>query len=644
MLCSAMGPRGFPLLLLVLLSCCASASTQAVATPVVATPALATPAAATPAAATRALATPAVATPAAATPAVATPAVATPAVATPTMTKEDLNSTEATPATLKPSSSSPRTPGTPRAPELSGPRPTPVTDVAALCVCDLLPAQCDVNCCCDPDCSTVDFSVFSACSVSLVTGDGQFCSQKAAVYSMNLTADPPHRVFRLTDQINPSAFCVHISNYKSALSFANPEVPDENNFDRLMQASGGFTLSVESDVPSTAPSDAPQPTKYEYGVPLQTAGASSGSFLSLPSPLTSSLCTDENPAAFLVSQAFECSRRVDMEECEGMEALSMAHYSSPAILRVPNSTTQVSIKIQSVMYRSLNHTLTRLEGHGVLRPSLVSAGQDRLCSNVVLEVKYSLLYTATGQIREASLSLVLGTFSSTVTLLQQKFEIHFIQHGGKPVPRSGNPGYRVGLPLAAGFQPQNGSGIIQTANRHGQFTVLRSAGAQDCLASEGLRDPVLFGYNVQSGCQLRLTGAIPCGLLAQKIQGLLRGQAFPDYVAAFGNSRAQDVQDWVPVRYITHSSNVKGPCQLPVALGIEVKWTKYGSLMNPQARIVNVTAQLFSIPEPPPGPERTVVISTTVTFVDVSAPAEAGFRAPPTINARLPFSFFFPFV
>lgn len=123
-----------------------------------------------------------------------------------------------------------------------------------------------------------------------------------------------------------------------------------------------------------------------YGAPLQTAGASSGSFLKLPSPLTSSLCADQNPAAFLVSQAFECSRRVDIEQCEGMEALSMAHYSSPAILRVPNSMTQVSIKIQSVMYRSLNHTLTQLEGHGVLRPSLVSTGQDRLCSNVVLQV------------------------------------------------------------------------------------------------------------------------------------------------------------------------------------------------------------------------------------------------------------------
>ncbi|XP_036027542.1 tectonic-1 [Onychomys torridus] len=290
MLCSAMGPRGLPLLLLVLLSCCASASTEAVATPVVATPDSATQAVATPA-----VATPDAATPAVASPDAATPAVATPAVATPTMTKEDLNSTEATPATLRPSSS-PRTSGTPRAPEVSGPRPTPVTDVAALCVCDLLPAQCDVNCCCDPDCSTVDFSVFSACSVPVVTGDGQFCSQKAAVYSMNLTADPPHRVFRLIDQINPSVFCVHISNYKPALSFANPEVPNENNFDRLMQASGGFTLSVESHVPSTTSSDVPQPTKYEYGVPLQTAGSSSGSFLRLPSPLTSSLCTDQNPA------------------------------------------------------------------------------------------------------------------------------------------------------------------------------------------------------------------------------------------------------------------------------------------------------------------------------------------------------------
>nr|XP_012637785.1 tectonic-1 isoform X2 [Microcebus murinus] len=542
-----MGPRGLPPLLLVLLSCWTSVSAQAGATPAV--------------------------------------------------TTERLNYTEAAPATLGPSVQ-PRPPGTSRPPgRSSGPRPTPVTDVAALCVCDLSPAQCDINCCCDPDCNSVDFSVFSTCSVPVVTGDSQFCSQKAAIYSLNFTANPPQRIFKLVDQINPSIFCIRNTNYKPAISFINPEVPDENSFDKLMKTSDGFTLNAESDVSFPTKLDATHAAKYEYGAHLQT----SDSFLRFPSPLTSSLCTDNNPAAFLVNQAVKCTREINLEECEKIEALGMAYYSSPEILRVPNSRTKV---------------------------------------------KYSLTYTDAGEVTEADLSFLLGTVSSVVVPLQQKFEIHFIQQNTKPLPLSGNPGYVVGLPLVAGVQPQKGSGIIQTTNRYGQFTILRSTTEQDCLAIEGIRTPVLFGYNMQSGCKLRLTKALPCWLMAQKVESLLKGQGFPDHVAPFGNSRAQDALDWVPIHFITQSYNVKDSCQLPVALVVEVKWTKYGSLLNPQARVVNVTAHLISssFPEPDAGNEKIILISTAVTFVDVSAPAEAGFRALPTINARLPFNFFFPFV
>lgn len=42
----------------------------------------------------------------------------------------------------------------------------------------------------------------------------------------------------------------------------------------------------------------------QYGALLQTAGESSGSFLKLPSPLTSSLCADENPAGKRVRLCF----------------------------------------------------------------------------------------------------------------------------------------------------------------------------------------------------------------------------------------------------------------------------------------------------------------------------------------------------
>uniref|UniRef100_A0A2K6RXX3 Tectonic family member 1 n=1 Tax=Rhinopithecus roxellana TaxID=61622 RepID=A0A2K6RXX3_RHIRO len=573
-----MRPRGLPPLLVVLLSCWASVSAQTEATPAV--------------------------------------------------TTEGLNSTEAALATFGPSPST-RPPGTPRAPgSSSGPRPTPVTDVAALCVCDLSPAQCDVNCCCDPDCSSVDFSVFSACSVPVVTGDSQFCSQKAVIYSLNFTANPPQRVFKLVDQINPSIFCIHITNYKPALSFINPEVPDENNFDTLMKTSDGFTLNAESDISFTTKLDIPTTAKYKYGVPLQT----SDSFLRFPSSLTSSLCTDNNPAG----QAHRFTPVIP----------ALWEAEARGSLEAPDSRTKVPITVQSVIIQSLNKTLTRREDTDVLQPALVNAGHFHLCMNVVLEVKYSLTYTDRGEVTKADLSFLLGTVSSVVVPLQQKFEIYFLQENTKPVPLSGNPGYVVGLPLAAGFQPHKGSGIIQTTNRYRQFTILHSTAEQDCLALEGVRTPVLFGYTMQSGCKLRLTGALPCRLVAQKVKNLLWGQGFPDYVAPFGNSQAQDVLDWVPIHFITQSFNRKDSCQLPGALVIEVKWTKYGSLLNPQAKIVNVTANLISssFPEANSGNERTILISTAVTFVDVSAPAEAGFRAPPAINARLPFNFFFPFV
>ncbi|KAF5929307.1 hypothetical protein HPG69_019328 [Diceros bicornis minor] len=533
-----MGPRDLPPLLLVLLDCWASGSAQAGATSAV--------------------------------------------------TTEGLNSTEAALMTLRPALS-PRPPETPRAPRpSSGPRPTPVTDVAggshnlltvtlcisplvsvvaALCVCDLSPAQCDINCCCDPDCSSVEFSVFSTCSVPVVTGDRQFCSQKAAIYSLNSTANPPQRVFRLVDQINPSIFCIHITNYKPALSFINPEVPDEKNFDTLMRTSDGFSLTTESDISFTTKLDAPNADKYEVSRELKSTH-----------PIANILSLSIFLRTFLVNQAVKCTRRMNLEQCEETETLSMAYYSSPKILRVPNSKTKVPITVQSIIIQSLNKTLTRLEDTAVLKQALVEAGDVRICTNIVLEVgaqvalkalsvKYSLTYTDAGDITKADLALLLGTVSSAVVPFQQKFEIRF----------------------------------IQTMNRYGQLTILRSTTEQDCLAIEGIRAPVLFGYNMQSGCKLRLPRAITCQLVAQKVKSLLMGQGFPDYVAPFGNSRAQDVLDWVPVHLVTQASHVKDSCQLPVALVIEVKWTKYGSLLNPQAKIVNVTATLISsaFPEVP---------------------------------------------
>ncbi|KAM9371593.1 tectonic-1 [Phaethornis superciliosus] len=528
--------------------------------------------------------------------------------------------------------------------------PAPVTDVAKLCVCDLLVAQCDVNCCCDPDCSAADFSLFTTCSIPIVTGDRRLCTQKAAVYSLDVEANPPERIFTLTDLVNPSVFCIHAANYEQALYFSPPEIPTAENFDQLLKEFGSATFSAEPDswiidTESQNP-DANETYRYEYGVPIQTVDA----FLRLPSPVVSSWCSDANPAGFLVNQATKCTRAVRVENCGSVEAVSMLFYTNSSILAVPKSSQMVNITVQSIIVQSLSGMRTLLNGSEVPRLP-VTLGE--LCINIVLEVSYHITYTDTGEIIEAAASFVLGAINKAALSIQQSFEISFTQVNTTPVPLSGNPGYVVGLPIRAGFRPQGypflakilTSGIIQNTNKYSQLTIMQSTSKQDCLAAQGARTPILFGYNMVSGCKLRITAAMKCQPLSQTLLDLLKGQNFPEYVASFGNSQAQDVFDWVPVITHFHTSE-QSSCQIPVSLEIEVKWTKYGSLVNPQARIVNVTAAITTttLKQLPSGRQRTIPVMSSVVFTDISSPAEPGYKAWPTINIRLPFDFFFPFV
>uniref|UniRef100_A0A8C3UY27 Tectonic family member 1 n=1 Tax=Catharus ustulatus TaxID=91951 RepID=A0A8C3UY27_CATUS len=482
-------------------------------------------------------------------------------------------------------------------------------------------------CCCDPDCSPEDFSLFTTCSVPVVTGDSHLCSQKAAVYSLDVEANPPERIFKLIDQVNPSIFCIHATNYKQALYLKSPEIPTPENFDQLLEKYGGSSFRAE---PDSWDLDTDVQNPPEYGLPVQTEDA----FLRLPSPVVSSWCSDANPAGFLVNQATKCIRSVSVEKCDSIQALSMLFYINSSILAV-------NITVQSIVVQSVNGMRTLLSSSDVLRLPMVL---DELCINAVLGVNYHITHTDTGEIIEAAAAFVLGAISKEAISIEQSFEISFTQENTQPVPLSGNPGYVVGLPVRAGFQPPGYPFPAAFLNKHSQLTILQSTSTQDCLAAQGARAPVLFGYNMISGCKLRITAAMECQPLAQTLLDVLKGQSFPEFVASFGNSQAQDVLDWVPITQL-HISE-QSPCQIPVSLGIEVKWTKYGSLVNPQARIVNVTATITTstLKQLPSGRERIIPVTSSVVFTDISSPAEPSYKAWPTIDIKLPFDFFYPFV
>lgn len=64
----------------------------------------------------------------------------------------------------------------------------------------------------------------------------------------------------------------------------------------------------------------------------------------------------------------------------------------------------------------------------------------------------------------------------------------------------------------------------------------------------------------------RITAAMNCQPLAQVLLDLLMGQSFPEYVAPFGNSQAQDVLDWVPITHLRTSEQVKITFPPPLSL------------------------------------------------------------------------------
>uniref|UniRef100_A0A8B9JTB8 Tectonic family member 1 n=1 Tax=Astyanax mexicanus TaxID=7994 RepID=A0A8B9JTB8_ASTMX len=533
---------------------------------------------------------------------------------------------------------------------LSGSLPAPVTRVSDLCPCDVQSDQCEVNCCCDPDCSQ-ERPLFTRCSVQKVTGDPRLCSQDAALYSLRTTAEGFSAVqTSVQRQINPDVFCIQTANYEQGLSFVTPNTPTEQNFDYLFNRFVGFFFGGSGGKGSAlqTPGQGNSPG-YLYGDIMRTEDqAGQTDFFRLPASAGTANCLDSNPAAFLKDETSRCVRSFSLaQDCTTLPALSFQTYTSFRIFSGKDTEANlVAVGVEAVTLQAVDGTQTLLVEAAAdvpLEPEFLQSA--KVCNQVVLQVKYTVWYGEAGQIVRVSAAFVLGAVSNSMLPIQQNFQISFVQEAKSDavLRSSGNPGYVQGLPLVAGWR--TAEGIIRSTDPQGSLTVLQSSVEQDCLFGVPQRSPVLFGTDTLSGCTFRLEDGANCSLVSEVILGTLKGQSFPDYVATFGNSLPQNLMDWVPIENQTTVTSLQD-CSIPLSYHLEVRWTKYGTLVNPQSQIVSVmeviTFNTSTLPSSSTG--GLIPVSSSVSFIDVSASASPGYRAAPTINAKLPYDFFFPFV
>ncbi|XP_077589034.1 tectonic-1 isoform X2 [Stigmatopora nigra] len=514
--------------------------------------------------------------------------------------------------------------------------PTPVNDVGKACFCDENKDFCDVNCCCDRAC-VHEVALFTGCSLRTISGNKQLCKHATASYALQFNVEGYSELQAFVHQdSHHRQFCIQSFSRFDGFYFSAPTLPLAGNFDSLFKQFNSFFFSSQENMNKYIPTVL---HKYQYGESIMSTNVRGkrGIFF-LPSSSVSVDCVDVSPAAFLVDRTSLCSRRVDLkDDCTSLPALSIDTYTDIKLYPI------IPVIMASVMLQSLEGTQSKVSEDANLKPSLINGN---VCTNVVLKVSYMVKYNAAGQIVNAEVDVLLGVFYLTPLILHQEFGIKFIQDVIKNVPvrNSGNPGYAVGLPILSG--QANAEEMLVNSNKIDRLSLLQSSANHNCMNSPHRRNPVMFGLESLSGCSLRLEGPTNCSLVSQIILDILQGQTYPQYVGNFGNSASYNSIEWLTIKhnYIHKASQI---CSIPLSLDLQIEWTKYGFLHNPQIQIVSIVQVILtnttSLDHLITGSDA-LSIRSSVSFKEISAFALPGYRATPTINAKLPVDFFFPFV
>uniref|UniRef100_A0A8D2DT93 Tectonic family member 3 n=1 Tax=Sciurus vulgaris TaxID=55149 RepID=A0A8D2DT93_SCIVU len=506
---------------------------------------------------------------------------------------------------------------TPLTPSTPGNKTTDLFPVLPICICDLTPGACDLNCCCDRDCYLLHpRTVFSFCLPGSVRSSSWVCVDNSLIFRSN--SPFPSRVF--TDSNGIRQFCVLVNNSKLNY-FQKLQKVNTTNFQALAAEFGGesFSSALQTQLP---------PPFYRAGDPILTYFPkwSVISLLRQPAGVgAGGLCAKSNPAGFLESKSTTCTHFFKnlASSCTLDPALDAASYYNFTVLKIPRGMTDLqNIKFQVPVTLLSEATPPLLVGN--------------TCQNAVSQVIYDIETNGTFGIQKVSVSF--GQTSLTVkpdVSLQQEFIIHFraSQQSISTTltgPRSGNPGYIVGKPL-----------LVLSGDTSHSMTLLQSQGYGTCSVK---RHEVQFGVNAISGCKFRLMEA-DCSHLQQEIYQTLHGKPTPEHVAIFGNADPAQKGGWT--RILNSSCNVltmncTSCCFIPVSLEIQVLWAYVGLQSNPQAQ-VSGTRFLYQCKTIPDYQQVTEVhLTTLVNFVDITQKPEPP-RGQPKIDWKLPFDFFFPF-
>ncbi|XP_069677109.1 tectonic-3-like [Periplaneta americana] len=551
-----------------------------------------------------------------------------------------------------------------------------------ICTCDLTLYSCDINCCCDVECSESDRLVFSGCHKRTPSNvDSRYCYQTHFVYHNNTELKIVHDAGGL--------LCIEQDNLSTRHTYYNRKVVTSlQEFEKLYKRQRPFPwpmLNIAYPV-----FDAPA-KPYQAGDVMWAIVNRKVVPLGLPIKISGVLCQTSTPVKYLSDWHGSCSRVgiTNAESCENNPGLRIStFYKGFTVLAVPqlaNETFNGYLKEEcppdvcvTVSPKLCTELSDCFEVQDDLDPVYSTASGH--CMNVLKHLHYVVQHNGTNGVLKISAHVVLVNVSAHSQLMQTfSVAFHWVSDGAKPFHRSGNPGYIVGMPVMSGrkvvqLEEEVTREAIELNDDPRHWLSIASAAEDGSCAS---KQAVTFGEDRYASCSVpvypsNFTSPSACSAMHHYVLQLLTGIAMENvttakkfnlYVATFGDSRVEDAGDWVHVMLEAVPSPILSAgghtdwtlvCQSMVTgLQMYVMFAHVGSLALPQAKILGVVFR-FAPPRDiaymcstlqcaHDSEEQHFELISSVSFIDVTKPAVTEFAEPPVYEVKLVHDFFYPF-
>ncbi|KAH0540396.1 tectonic-1 [Cotesia glomerata] len=542
------------------------------------------------------------------------------------------------------------------------------------CTCDFQMLRCDVNCCCDNDCTDFHLSVFSHCSDHKRNKyDSRYCYTKEFIRKNNTDF--------ILERIADNLFCISYDNLPPIYSKSSSiKVTNRAEFDEILKIKlqSQFTWSQEPYAPSQINTRNP----YQDGDILWTVKSIYFHPLELPISGFTSHCLFRKSLTYLREFNFHCLQtKLNINNTD----LFIETYNNFTIISSPiflNSSLYTLSSNQSCPKNVCIpiETIYCLKAWSMCNTTLQpkSSCENGTCYNIVKQILYTITHNGTMGVQKIQLNILLGNFS---TSYHQHFEVKYEWTGfsnDEVIYVSGNPGYITNKPIIIGTLMKSTSKNIVTEfifiNKTDYQLTVPLGGSKNNYCSEENRYTVKFNEDLKSKCLISLetnnftvdtcneiNKKIIAAYFQQTLINITSIEGYKLFISKTSNITNNNVTNWnqillnkLPARATGQKINDKISCwNLTTSINIDILYsllpkpdddTTYHKIVGVAITLNERNVSLSKCPIVNCTDKIDHEINSFVKFHDVSMPDNYFFAGGPNLDISLPYDFFYPFM